>query len=490
MKHILLLSLFICSLSAWCMPQDATDTLRIQSSRITTYKAVQKDTAWVPGAVVARIYFAKFDWLGRKRVENLLDPDGSVYKKFLYIYGADGRIKEEMEVFAKQNLAYIYGYEFDEKGKLVKVLRMNANREPDTSLIGGDKAAQQVKRYSTEFNMNGEIESEATKPHAKDSVRLLLRSQQFIYEPLAPKMKRVDYTYNAFGHWVKRIEYEGAIPQFIVLRQLEYAGVETDWDRLLLNDRVKSVTQTSYEAIPHGPETIDRGKKQGLFFRYEFDEKGRRTVDASFSSTGVPGPVKKFVYDAEGNVLTESRMLPDGKMESTLIWSYSPEGDMRSKLLRNSAGEVLQKGMFRYDAEGNCVSETWFLLDGSKYSEFRYLYDSYGQQGERNVRVRPAVAEGGGAISEEYCSLKRSWNFGGRVSEEWVTLPDGGQLLRTYTYSAKGKLISGTEQLNDQPEVKYVYKFFNDDRGNWVKRIKFVADVPTVYEERTYIYYE
>lgn len=492
MKHLFFFSLLLCSLSTWCAAPQASDTLRIQSARITTYKAVQKDTAWVQGAVVARIYFVKFDWLGRKRVENMLNPDGSAHKKLLYIYGEDGRIKEQMEVLVKRNAVNIYGYDYDAKGKLTKITPMNADREPITAPEAKAKMIERFKQNPEQFVLHGEIETDDAKgaSEAKDSTRLLLRSDRFPYEPIVSKMKRVDYTYNAFGHWVKRMEYQGATPQFIIHRELEYAGMETDWEQLQLSGKVKTVTQTSYVAIPKDPETIDRGKKQGVFFRYEFDEKGRRTVDASFSETGVPGKVKTFTHDAEGHVMKESLVLPDGKPEGTLLWKYSPEGDVKSKLLRDPTENVLQKGMFRYDAEGNCVHETWFQPDGSKFSEFHYAYDSYGQQGEKQVWVRPAVGESQQTEGETYCPVKRSWNFNGRIAEEWVTLPDGGQLRRGYTYSTKGRQIGGTEQLNDQPEVEYIYKFFNDEHGNWVKRIKFVGEVPVVYEERTYTYYE
>lgn len=468
MKNILFFSLLLCSLSAWCVPQ-TSDTLRIKSARITAYKAVPKDTAWVPGAVVQRIYFVKFDRLGRKRVENILNPDGSAYKKRLYIYGTDGRIKEEMEVLVEKKLANIYGYEFDGNGKLAKINRMNSNREPGP----------------TQIEVDGEM-----KPEVKDSVRLLLRSEQSPYEPGVPKNTKVDYAYDSLGHWIQRIEYEGENPKFIVCRELEYAGTETDWERLQLNGKVKTVTQTSYVAVPKGPETIDRGKKQGVFFHYEFDEKGRQVVNALFSETGVPGKVKHLTYDNEGNILTESWKLPDGKPECSIVWSYSPEGDVRTKSLLDPQGAVLQKGMFRYDAEGNCVHEIWFRLDSSKYSEFRYLYDSYGQQGEKQVLVRPVAGEKLWAQEEAYYPVKRSWNFNGRVAQEWITRPDGTQFRQAYTYNTKGRIIAGQEQKNDQPEEAYIYKFFNDQYGNWLKRIKFVNEVPVVYEERTYTYYE
>ena len=90
------------------------------------------------------------------------------------------------------------------------------------------------------------------------------------------------------------------------------------------------------------------------------------------------------------------------------------------------------------------------------------------------------------------CPWRRSYNFQGRVSEEIrLLLPGVGTDVYTYRYNAKGEVISGTEQPDGQAEpVKFVYKFYNDDRGNWKIRIKYIGDVPVVYEERKYVYYE
>ena len=51
-------------------------------------------------------------------------------------------------------------------------------------------------------------------------------------------------------------------------------------------------------------------------------------------------------------------------------------------------------------------------------------------------------------------------------------------------------MISGTEPVQGKADAKYVYKFYNDEYGNWKKRVKFFNDVPVLYEEREYVYYK
>lgn len=83
----------------------------------------------------------------------------------------------------------------------------------------------------------------------------------------APRSKRVDTAYDMYGNWIKRTEYNGAIPEFIVMRHIEYAGQDdTDYKKLLLQGKVKSVYQTSYIALPNGPDIINRGQKKVFFY--------------------------------------------------------------------------------------------------------------------------------------------------------------------------------------------------------------------------------
>ena len=59
----------------------------------------------------------------------------------------------------------------------------------------------------------------------------------------------------------------------------------------------------------------------------------------------------------------------------------------------------------------------------------------------------------------------------------------------TYKYNKNGMLIGGSEIINNNPAIDYVYKFYNDEHGNWKKKVKFVNGISTVYEERQYVYY-
>jgi len=83
------------------------------------HKAVRKDTAWTPGAIVDPIYFARYDKQGRISVENLLNPDGSAKTKLIYVYDKNNRIREEITASVKQQgIQRIYRYSYDEQGRI------------------------------------------------------------------------------------------------------------------------------------------------------------------------------------------------------------------------------------------------------------------------------------------------------------------------------------------------------------------------------------
>lgn len=506
-KEIVFL-LFLGSIALPSFAQVQQGAPPIKTAHTILHKAVQKDTAWVMGPVVDRIYFVKFDNQGRKWVENSLNPDGSADRKIVYVYGEDGRVKEQIIASVKKGgVTGFYQYQYDEQGRLNQGAFLDTNRKALLTVnVEFDESGKRVKllaesenpvrRRSKEFIYDEDgkpvnvLEEDSQNPQwgkrtrawgKSDSVPLKLYSDKVSLQPKMSKQGKVDYTYDVYNNWVKRVEYDGGKPEYIIVRTIVYADQSTDWVDFRLKGEVKKVTQMSYVAIPKGPETIDRGKKQGAFFCYEFDQQGRKTGAETYSDVGVLQGAIVYAYDETGNVKKEVYKSPLGEIKHSIVSNYSPKGELRSKTLFDSEDKTLRKGVFRYDVEGNCINETWFGMDGSKYSEFRYTYDPYGHQIEKQVLLQPEK-------SPDYEPVERSWSFKGQLLEEWIG--NSPELRhRTYKYSTKGEVIGGTEQLESRPAQPYIYKFYNDDRGNWTKRIKFVDDIPVVYEERELVYF-
>ena len=288
------------------------------------------------------------------------------------------------------------------------------------------------------------------------------------------------------GNWTERFEGCNASgePNFIIRRDIEYAGGGNDWEEIPVRGKVKKVQQRSYVAIAKGPQAVDKGEKKGQFFVYEFGENGWKVKEERFTEAGVCREKIQYEYDENGNLSKESHYTPAGVLTANKNYGYDKEGRLKHCSILDDKDEIMQRDVYRYDIEGNMVQEVGYLTNGTKCSEFRYIYDSYGQQIERKVLLQP---EG----SDPVGSVRRGYNFQGRVVFEEYLSPDGtSQSQHTYRYNTKGELISGTERPEGQTEeVKYVYKFHNDNQGNWKIRIKYIDDVPVVYEEREYTYY-
>lgn len=490
-----------------------------KSIRTTVHQAVQKDKSWTTGAIVDQIHFIKYNRYGQKIAENSLKPDGSADSKIVFIYDKDGNVQKEIVASIKQGgVSNIFEYHYDGQGRIDGKKKMDAQQEVmSVDTILRNEADQVEKRIfyginimkdqkklpfretiSINYNEQGQVtdvieESTLNKNTGSgkrqlvksDTVPLKLYSEGAFNRYNAPQSKRVDMEYDTYGNWIKRVEYNGPNPEYILVRHIEYAGPEdTDRKILLLQGKVKSVHQTSYIAAPIGTEIINRGPKSGIFFIYKFDKEGRKVMASHFSNTGVPEGTTEYTYNANGNIEKEIRKSPAGKMESTTVWTYNNEGYVRIKSMSDANGEPMRKTIFRYNNEGNCTQEICFNKDGSKYSEFHYQHDPYGNLISKKVVEAPAEAEGA-----EYEPINRVWNARGRIVEEKIG-SSPNERKYSYQYSSRGEVISGTESINSQPAVKFVYKFYNDPQGNWKKRIKFIDEKAVLYEEREYTYYD
>lgn len=476
--------------------------------RTVTYKAVQKDTIWTTGPVVERIRFIKFNKKGLKVIENLLNPNASTQSKTVYFYDDGNRLIERANYSGVRDAWQILAYEYDDKGRVIQVTEKDINRKDRyvtaVSYDDQDRVIQRVvenigDKRSTTYDIvyaqgNDKSKVIVTSTTAKQFVndfqekdtislvpRVVVTAEEYLREP---KRKNAVFEYDENSNWVKMTVSENGTPETITLRDIEYYGERTDLDDMLLRGRVKSFEQIAYVPIPTNSEVVYKGDKIGEPCKYRFDENGMKISKEMYSAAGTLIGKTEWEYDENGRIEKEIHKTSGNAIQSYDLWKYNRNGNVRSKIKHNAQGDMTRMGTFRYDLEYNCIQEVWQNPDATLYSDIRYEYNPYGQQ----VGVTPVVHKEEG---DKLYSVKRFWNFRGRLLEEQFTkLPGVGRDLFTYKYSTKGELISGTEQFDGQPIVAYKYKFSNDDQGNWTIRIKYVDDVPVAYEERKYIYYK
>lgn len=461
----------------------AQTTPVIRTLRTTVYQPVKKDTAWVKGKVVDNIYFVKYDRKGRMAVENILEPDGSPQRKIVYRYNDAGQVVGEIYAKAKAGgVVYYWTYGYDAEGRINTITTLDGKRDTIgivTAMYGTDGKVEKklVKDYR-----RGDVDWTAVR----DTTRIKRQSALYMqrWQP-SEEQKEVVTEQDEYGNWLQKVTYKegGAEPEFINCRNIVYEGMESDREKVPLRGLVKRVKQYSYVAVPKGPETVLRGEKKGRFFVYEFDEQGRKVREETFTDTGKPVGIIGYTYNEDGELQKEIHQTAASALKCRLEYLYDDEGLCKNASIYNAKGEITGKILYRYDLEGNRIWETEYAVDGTKVREYRYIYDSYGQRAGRKIIMKPVT-------EPDVYPYRRAWNFQGRMTEEREFLPGGGYNDFAYWYNKKGEVISGTEQLNGGAEVKYVYKFYNDKQDNWKIRIKYVDDIPLVYEEREYVYYK
>lgn len=453
----------------------------MRSMRVTEYKAVQKDTIWTTGSIIDNIYFVKYDNEGRMSVENLLAPDRAPLHKIIYRYDADGRVVKEIYVGTKREglLCYVWGYGYDADGRLSTITTMNGQQDTlgiVTAMYDSD--GKVIKKI-----LDDRRKSEACIVEVDDTTSLKRESLNYMKSWRTSKRRGQKVVErDEYGNWTQRaiFSFDGH-PTYITKRSIIYGGMESDWGKLALQDKVKRVRQYSYIAVPMGVETVLKGKEQGHFFTYEFDNQGRIISDEAFMESGIPVKTVKYEYDEKGKLQKEEHRTPTGALTKYIEYQYGEDGYCKSGLIYNGQDEQTGKIVYRHDWEGNRMQETVYERDGTKSEDYRYYYDSYGQQIGRKVIT---------SSTENVYPYRRTWNFRQRMTSEEILLPEDNIDRYIYRYNKKGEVISGTEHLAGQPEEKFAYRFYRDEKGNWKIRIKYVDDVPVIYEERKYVYYE
>ena len=78
-------SLLLLSLFTMCCYAQSDATPKIRYTKSSTYQAIQKDTSFVTGDIVANIHFGKYDNKGRKWVERISNEQGEALKQIQHV---------------------------------------------------------------------------------------------------------------------------------------------------------------------------------------------------------------------------------------------------------------------------------------------------------------------------------------------------------------------------------------------------------------------
>ncbi len=307
--------------------------------------------------------------------------------------------------------------------------------------------------------------------------------------------------------------------------------MKSDWEVLNLKGKIKTLNEFSFVAVDSS-DSIEKGERvmflifsnkgnkiednqycyydssQDYKGTYKYDDKENR-IEENFYRSGSLSCKAISKYDDKRNRIEYNHFLPDGSLVSKDTSNYDDKGNRVE--YRYSQGN---KAVLKYDDKGNEIEESRYLSDSS-YKAISKYYDK-GKKIELNCsqsysnliwKVISKYDDKGNRI--EYSSFnsdgsqeqKRTFKYDDKGNKIEISsfVYDGNQqsqnYKRTYKYDDKGNEIE-IEYNTYYPEDSLVYKYTDkykydfDSKGNWIKKIKFENEVPTLKVVREIEYFQ
>jgi len=216
--------------------------------------------------------------------------------------------------------------------------------------------------------------------------------------------------------------------------------------------------------------------------------KGKVEV-MSESILPVEGPKKVlsktvFKYDANGNMTELSNLKSDGKVNSTIRYTYDASGILIKEETKSGNGNVVLVSSIKTDAKGNKIEQQDVRPTGDAVFNFKYYY-KYDKKGQLTERIG---YRGSGSILFKY--IFNYDDAGNRI--EWIQKgPDTSIVGKViYKYNEKNNLTEQTEYNgNESVKANYTYSYEFDKKNNWIRRKKMQDGKVVEIKERDVKYY-
>ena len=275
-------------------------------------------------------------------------------------------------------------------------------------------------------------------------------------------------------------------------------------ERFNMKGRVKSMSQTTFDANPDGWTLLWDGSavRSGTAekeserdrFDLEFDQRGNRLQLIEYKSDGGVHSKTTWAYNKVGTLSEEARHV-DGRVFKT-TYTYTANGNLAEETYSKSDGSKGSRTTHEYDKSGNEVKEIYYK-SVDEHNTYMYNHDTEGNKMEEFVFDKSGVSLG---------RYTHRWDASGRCIEVTRYTPEGDmQYQISYSYDEYGNMVKEIEEREEEDEGwiqdTVTYKFEYDDIGNWITRVKFTEvpesegsayykTVATEVIERTHVYFD
>lgn len=272
-------------------------------------------------------------------------------------------------------------------------------------------------------------------------------------------------------------------PLFTLLSSFSFAdGRKTDAQAMQLHGKVRTVKETSYNAVDSGNMVVKGVKIDPTMnindMHYLFNENGNFTEQMDYASDQRLLQRIVYVYNAYGQI-TEERVENGDKSlnhKETVVHRDARGNKLETKLVYSSLSSPF-KVTFKYDANNN-PTETCIFHDGEIFLKFQSRYDVYNREIENwditaGERYLYKYDDLGNRIEEA------QYNQNGELLTKKISVYDSNRhKTEIRKYGNDGKLMFTAN-----------YTYTVDEKKNWIRKVEYYNGKPLLITERIIEYY-
>ena len=254
-----------------------------------------------------------------------------------------------------------------------------------------------------------------------------------------------------------------------------------------LYQRVKSISEISYEVIDKFGEIVKGEKKRESAFDYDklilLNPEGNVVEKSLFESNGNLKEKILYKYDSKGYLIEQQMLKSDGNLNIKISYENNEKGNPTSEDWYNVDGSLKSKNVYKYDEAGNKIESNWYNADGSLFIKNVSVYDGKGNE------ISTDDYNSTGILTSK--SIFQHDENGNETERKYNVFETKMMLNFNSSYDNKNNKIQETRSENNVVYYNYTFKYIYDVNNNWISKIAFQNGVlPKFIIERKIEYYE
>ncbi|MES9994181.1 MAG: hypothetical protein ABW098_19695, partial [Candidatus Thiodiazotropha sp.] len=444
--------------------RDSTTNALGHQTRVTAYDASNRPLTIVdPNGL-----FITLDYDPRGRLTQQTQSDGATSRATQFGYDPVGNLTR----ITQPDGSYI-SYEYDEANRLTAITDSQGNRIDYTLDAMGNRLSEQVR----------------------DSLGLLTRSQQKVYDDLSQVRQLIDsrsnvtnYAYDANGNLTESIDanLNPSNQTYNVLDRITEHTNALDGETQygyddkgnLISVKAPNNLTTYYSYDAYGNLTQLRSPDTGTT-NYTYDEAGNRltqtdarniTVNYSYDAlnrlahTSYPDASLNVTYNYDQGANGIGRLTSMSDANGTTNYVYNAYGDLIN-LSRTSNDGIVTSFAYGYDSHGRLIDLTY-----PSGNSVHYAYDAYGQLASLDYEWSDGTTQSlvsnlqtlpfGPVASLVYgngLTLTRTFDQDYRLTDQ--TIP--GVMQSSYQHDPVGNIIDWMDLLDTGRDQQFGYDFLD-----------------------------